>query len=164
MAARISSSYDLILRDLKATEALGARLAAVLESGDVVGLKGPLGSGKTTLARAVIAALGGTEEVPSPTFTLVQIYELARGPLWHVDLYRLERAEDALELGLEEALAEAIVLIEWPEKLGPLLPADRLEITLSPGGAEEARRVRLTAFGRWRDRLKGLTASAEASP
>lgn len=147
---------EISLPDLAATEALAAALAPLLKPGDVVGLEGSLGAGKTALARAVIRALGGSGEVPSPTFTLVQTYDLAKGVVWHFDLYRIETAEEAYELGIEEAFAEGISLIEWPEKLGPLLPADRLEIALAILPGAGARRARLAAFGHWRERLGPL--------
>jgi tRNA threonylcarbamoyladenosine biosynthesis protein TsaE len=107
-----------------ATESLGATLAMRLRRGDVVGLKGDLGAGKTTLARAIIRAAAEDPDliVPSPTFTLVEVYETPRGTFWHFDLYRLEAPEQVYELGWEEARAEGIVLLEWPERLGPLLP------------------------------------------
>ena len=119
------------LPDESATERLGATLAERLRVGDVVGLKGELGAGKTTLARAIIRAAAGDREliVPSPTFTLVEVYETPRGSFWHFDLYRLEAAEQVYELGWEEALAEGIVLLEWPERLGRLLP-QHLSVTL----------------------------------
>jgi len=119
------------LPDERATEALGATLAGRLRIGDVVGLKGDLGAGKTTLARAIIRAAAGDPEliVPSPTFTLVEVYETPRGTFWHFDLYRLEAAEQVYELGWEEALAEGIALVEWPERLGRLLPK-HLSVTL----------------------------------
>ena len=117
-------AFSMPLADETATEALGVMLAERLRPGDVVGLYGGLGSGKTTLARAVLRAASGDREliVPSPTFTLVEVYETARGTYWHFDLYRLEAAEQVYELGWEEALAEGIVLIEWPQRLGNLLP------------------------------------------
>ena len=119
------------LPDERATERLGATLAERLRVGDVVGLKGDLGAGKTTLARAIIRAAAGDPEliVPSPTFTLVEVYETPRGAFWHFDLYRLEAADQVYELGWEEALAEGIVLVEWPERLGKLLPK-HLSVTL----------------------------------
>jgi tRNA threonylcarbamoyladenosine biosynthesis protein TsaE len=117
-------AFSMSLPDESATERLGATLAERLRVGDVVGLKGELGAGKTTLARAIIRAAAGDREliVPSPTFTLVEVYETPRGSFWHFDLYRLEAAEQVYELGWEEALAEGIVLIEWPQRLGNLLP------------------------------------------
>jgi len=117
-------AFSMPLADETATEQLGATLAARLRPGDVVGLKGELGSGKTTLARAILRAAAGDPDliVPSPTFTLVEVYETARGTFWHFDLYRLEAPEQVYELGWEEARAGGIVLLEWPERLGPLLP------------------------------------------
>lgn len=145
-------SRDIALADAAATQALGRRLGARLTGGDVVCLAGNLGAGKTTLARGVIEAWTGEhEETPSPTYTLVQTYEGARGELWHVDLYRLKRAQEAWELGLEEAFATAATLIEWPERLEGQLPRDRLDIALSPEG--EGRRAALTAHGAWREKL-----------
>lgn len=121
----------LDLADAAATMALGARLAAAAAPGDVIALWGGLGAGKTTLARGFLRALGFAEEVPSPTFTLVQSYELANLTVWHFDLYRLARPQEAWELGLEEALESGVALIEWPERLGALLPKDRLDVTLA---------------------------------
>ena len=119
----------------QATEALGATLAARLKPGDVVGLKGDLGAGKTTLARAIVRAAAGDPDliVPSPTFTLVEVYDTPKGAYWHFDLYRLDDPEQVYELGWEEALAEGIVLLEWPERLGPLLP-QHLGVTLEVDG------------------------------
>lgn len=123
------------LPDERATDQLGATLAARLRIGDVVGLKGELGAGKTTLARAILRAAAEDAQliVPSPTFTLVEVYETPRGSFWHFDLYRLETPEQAFELGWEEALAEGISLVEWPERLGPLLPK-HLSVTLEMDG------------------------------
>lgn len=142
-------SHDdvLDLPDAEATMALGVRLAAAMQTGDVVLLRGDLGAGKTTLARGLIAAWTGVDEdAPSPTYTLVQVYEAARGPLWHMDLYRLQDAEEALELGLEDALIEAVTIIEWPERLGAFAPANRIEVDLSTQGG--GRQARMRAFGR----------------
>lgn len=118
----------LELPDEEATEALGARMAGILMAGDVVGLSGELGAGKTTLARGVLKALGLESEAPSPSFAIVQPYEPpeVRLPLWHVDLYRLEAAHEAVELGLDEAREHAALLVEWPERLGASLWADAL--------------------------------------
>jgi len=128
-------AFPLPLADETATEHLGATLAARLKPGDVVGLKGALGAGKTTLARAILRA--ATDDpaliVPSPTFTLVEVYETPGGTYWHFDLYRLETPEQVFELGWEEARADGIVLIEWPERLGPLLPK-HLSVTLEIDG------------------------------
>jgi tRNA threonylcarbamoyladenosine biosynthesis protein TsaE len=128
-------AFLMPLPDEAATEALGAALAARLKLGDVVGLKGDLGAGKTTLARAIIRAAAGDPDliVPSPTFTLVETYDTPNGAYWHFDLYRLDDPEQVYELGWEEALAEGIVLLEWPERLGPLLP-QHLSVTLEMDG------------------------------
>lgn len=128
-------AFPLPLADETATEQLGATLAARLKPGDVVGLKGELGAGKTTLARAILRAAMDDPAliVPSPTFTLVEVYETQHGTYWHFDLYRLETPEQVFELGWEEARAEGIVLLEWPERLGPLLPK-HLSVTLEIDG------------------------------
>ncbi len=134
---------------LAETERLAQGLAPHVASGDVIGLCGPLGSGKTAFARAFIRARLGrpAEEVPSPTFTLVQLYEHEAGAIWHFDLYRLSAPEDAYELGVEDAFAGAISLIEWPEKLGAMMPADWLEVRLAPGEDEEARVITIAPHG-----------------
>lgn len=106
------------LPDLAAVEALGARIAASLRPGDVVALSGELGSGKTTLARAIIAALGHAGEVPSPTFTIVETYDALDPPLVHADFYRLESPREAEELGLDDYREGAALVAEWPEKAG----------------------------------------------
>ncbi|WP_395708745.1 tRNA (adenosine(37)-N6)-threonylcarbamoyltransferase complex ATPase subunit type 1 TsaE [Reyranella sp.] len=130
-------SYSLSLSDEAATERLGASLAGRLRPGDLVALQGGLGAGKTTLARAVLRAASGDPAlvVPSPTFTLVEVYDTPRGSYWHFDLYRLESAEQVLELGWEEARADGVALVEWAERLGPLLPPDRLAVSLTIEGA-----------------------------
>src|SRR4029077_12606492 len=135
------------LPDDAATAAFAARISALAEIGDVIALSGDLGSGKTTFARAFIRARGGTEEVPSPTFTLVQIYELGPTVIWHFALYRLKSSDEAWELGIEDAFTEGISLIEWPERLGPLLPGYRLEITFLFAERPEARRAVIAAGG-----------------
>ena len=151
-----TSSRELYLADLAATERLAKEIARLARVGDVLALAGPLGVGKTAFARAFIRALGGEEEVPSPTFTLVQLYELGTLTLYHFDLYRLERPEEAYELGIEEAFAEGVTLIEWPERLGPLLPPERLDLALAFAEESDARRVRLTGHGSWARRLAEL--------
>jgi tRNA threonylcarbamoyladenosine biosynthesis protein TsaE len=147
------------LADSAATEALGAALAPLLRPRDIVALRGDLGAGKTTLARGLIRALAGDNalSVPSPTFTLVEIYDTPAGPLWHLDLYRLNAAEEAWELGIEQGFAEAIVLIEWPQRLGDLLPPKRLDLSLAVDGEE--RRATLRGPGDWAQRLAGLSAA-----
>ena len=149
------------LTDESATAALAQRVAMQAQAGDVIALKGDLGSGKTSFARAFIRARGsGGEAVPSPTFTLVQVYDLPCAPVWHFDLYRLRRAEEAWELGIEEAFVEAISLIEWPEQLGAILPADRLEIALLPGATPEARCAAIESGPSWAARLPAIAAQA----
>ena len=142
---------EIALPDADATARLGAAIAPRLRAGDAVLLYGPLGAGKSTLARGLIRALTKPdEEVPSPTFTLVQFYD-ARVALAHFDLYRLERADEAWEIGLDEALDAGCAIIEWPERLGDQLPPDRLEIVLAEAG--EGRAARLTPRGSWKERM-----------
>ena len=148
------------LPDETATAALAERIAAVARAGDVIALKGELGAGKTVFARAFIRARGGTEEVPSPTFTLVQAYDLDPVPVWHFDLYRLRDPDEVWELGIEDAFATAISLIEWPERLGWLLPPARLEITLDFGERPQSRRALLTGGAVWNGRLPRIDARA----
>jgi len=154
-AAPVLDSREIALPDAAATLALGRRLGETLGPGDVVCLSGNLGAGKTTLARGAIEAwTGQDEDAPSPTYTLVQTYEGAKGELWHVDLYRLKQPDDAWELGLEDAFSEAACLIEWPERLGGQLPRNRLDIALTPQG--EGRSAALTAHGAWRTKLGSI--------
>jgi len=149
------------LPDEAATAVFAARLSALAAPGDIFALKGDLGAGKTSFARAFIRARGGEEEeVPSPTFTLVQVYEVAEAAIWHFDLYRLKSPEEAWELGIEDAFSEGISLIEWPERLGPLLPKRRFEITFLFGERPEARRAALAAGEGWQERLAGIVAGA----
>jgi len=144
-------TFSLPLADEAATERLGAALAARLRPRDVVALEGGLGAGKTTLARAILRAAAGDPEliVPSPTFTLVEIYETPGVAWWHFDLYRLEQPEQVFELGWEEARAEGVALVEWPERLGPLLPRERLTVRLAIEG--EGRRATLEGEARFGD-------------
>lgn len=156
---------ELDLSGLAATGGLAARLANLAEPGDLIGLSGELGTGKTAFARAFLAARAATsgaeiDEVPSPTFTLVQTYELGPDTVWHFDLYRLDRAEDVYELGIEDALADGIVLIEWPERMAALLPDDRLDIELRFAESPERRRAVLIGRGGWAARLASIGAQA----
>lgn len=137
------------LPDEAATARLARRVAALARPGDVIALRGELGAGKTLFARAFI----GEEDVPSPTFTLVQIYDRPFGRVWHFDLYRLKSPEEAVELDIEDAFAEGISLIEWPDRLGTLLPPERLEVALDFAADSRtmptARKARLEGRGRW---------------
>jgi tRNA threonylcarbamoyladenosine biosynthesis protein TsaE len=147
----------LDLPDEAATAALAAHLAARARRGDVLALQGPLGSGKTSFARAFIRAFIGAEEVPSPTFTLVETYAApGKPPVWHFDLYRLNAPDEALELGLEEAITDAVSLIEWPERLGNWLPRESLRLSLDDGPTARARCARLIVPAGWADRLADL--------
>jgi len=146
------------LPDAAATEALGRALAPHLAAGEAVLLSGPLGAGKSTLARALIRALTTPdEEVPSPTFTLVQYYD-AEPPLAHFDLYRLDRPEEAREIGLVEALDDGAVLVEWPERLGEevdrWLGPDRLTVTITADG--DGRAATVSGAGSWEMKLRDL--------
>jgi tRNA threonylcarbamoyladenosine biosynthesis protein TsaE len=145
------------LADEAATVALARRIAALAGPGDVIALAGELGVGKTRFARAFVGTLTGErEEVPSPTFTLVQTYDSPAGPIWHFDLYRLSRPDEAYELGIEEALTDGISLIEWPDRAQALLPDERLDLTLAFAAAPNARTARIAGRGSWADRLAGL--------
>lgn len=143
----------MILRTPDETEAAGASLAALLRPGDVIALSGPLGAGKTSLARGLLAGLGLADEAPSPSYPIVIAYappEL-RIPVWHVDLYRVESADEAEELGLDDARAEAALLIEWPDRLGDLLWPDTLRLDISVE-ADGARRLTWVCPSSWEAR------------
>ncbi len=157
------TAVRLELPDLEATRALARRLARCLRPGDLVALEGELGVGKTAFARALIRALAGADiEVPSPSFTLVQRYELPGIIVTHADLYRLGAPEDVQDLDLEEALEEGAVLVEWPERADEMLPPDRLRLRFcfAPTGGEEARELVIEAGPAWRDRLPALLAES----
>ncbi len=157
MTLDLSQPHLIALPDEAATIALGAAIAPHLRRGDVVYLTGDLGMGKSTLARGLIRALTSPDQdVPSPTFTLIQSYDTADFELLHLDLYRLEDPEETRELGLDEALRDGVVLIEWPDRLGHLGFDARLDIGLeqsdntnSPDGG--GRIARLTPQGKFRD-------------
>jgi tRNA threonylcarbamoyladenosine biosynthesis protein TsaE len=147
----------LLLPDREATRAFGGRLAAVIRPGDVIALCGALGAGKTELARALIRAHAGAAiEVPSPSYTLVQDYRFEDLVILHIDLYRIADAAELQELGLEAPAADEVWLIEWPERAGPALPADRLEVELRQGDAPDSRIAEVTAGPSWKQRLETL--------
>ena len=158
--------------DLQATQRFGGLLAGRLRAGDVIALSGALGAGKSVLARAIIQAVDAAQDdVPSPTFTLVQQYALADGtPLWHLDLYRIETPQEAMALGLDDAFIDAVCLIEWPDRLQKLLPKTNLSIHLfaDDGGDDSVddgkddsgvRFADVTVPRHWADRINDLVTS-----
>lgn len=148
----MSRAGTIALDGPEATLALGAALATRLSPGDVVALDGPLGAGKTTLARGLLEGLGFTGEVASPSFPIVIPYEEGlRVPVWHVDLYRIDDPEEAEELGLDEALGEAALVIEWAERLGPGRWPDALALSLTDA-AGGGRRLTWAAGPSWERR------------
>lgn len=144
---------DLRIVDDAQMRALGARLAAAVQVGDVIALKGGLGAGKTTLARGLLSALGLQEDAPSPSFALVQPYEppLVTLPVAHVDLYRLDDDADVHELGLEDYLVDSILVIEWPERLGARLWDHSLILSIEVE-ADGTRSLTAQVPDAWRDR------------
>lgn len=154
----VPAEGDFRLADDAATARLGAAVAAELKVGEAVCLWGPLGAGKSTLARGLIRALTTPgEDVPSPTFTLVQFYEGALR-VAHFDLYRLTSPDEAYEIGLDEALEDGAAVVEWPQRLEGRLPPDRLDIELAFEETGEGRRARLIAHGAWEGRGIGFGA------
>lgn len=151
-----STSFESDAPD--ATHALARALAARLAPGDVVLLEGDVGAGKTHFARGAIQSLLlGPEDVPSPTYTLVQTYESTRGEIWHADLYRLANATELEELGLFGAFDDAICFVEWPDRLGDAAPSSALTLTFLQAGAEERRRITANwTDPKWEARLRVL--------
>src|SRR5215468_7994174 len=127
------ASFSVVLPDEQATRRLVTDIATALEPGDLLTLSGDLGAGKTTFARAMIRYLAGDEtvEVPSPTFTLMQTYELPRFPVVHTDLYRVAGSEELAELGFDDLPENAVVVVEWPDRAAGCLPDDRIDVTLT---------------------------------
>ncbi|MEL7180154.1 MAG: tRNA (adenosine(37)-N6)-threonylcarbamoyltransferase complex ATPase subunit type 1 TsaE [Pseudomonadota bacterium] len=147
--------FEFSLVDETATGALATQIAQRLRPGDTLLLAGEIGAGKSAFARALIhARLGRMEDVPSPTFTLVQTYEDDAGDIWHCDLYRLTHPDEALELGLDEAFETAICLIEWPDRLGEVAPKTALLLAFE--AQEDKHHVTITGPTPWADRLRGL--------
>ena len=149
---------DLILDSPEATRRFAARIGACLRPGDTILLEGEIGAGKTHFARTLIQSVQTTpEHVPSPTFTLIQSYDTARGEIIHADLYRLSGPEEIAELGLLDAFGTQICLVEWPDRLGPDAPATALTLRFEPGEGPDTRRI--TAHGDrhfWADRVGDL--------
>jgi tRNA threonylcarbamoyladenosine biosynthesis protein TsaE len=144
------------------TRRLAEALAPGLRPGDTLLLSGPIGAGKTLFARALIQArlarLGRVEDVPSPTFTLVQTYDDGQTEIWHADLYRLSLADEVLELGLEDAFGSSICLVEWPDRLGAAAPTDALTLTFRATEDASTREIRFSGPAAWGDRLSDLLA------
>ncbi|WP_317056420.1 tRNA (adenosine(37)-N6)-threonylcarbamoyltransferase complex ATPase subunit type 1 TsaE [Roseovarius rhodophyticola] len=141
-------STNITLPDPEATGALARRLAVFLEPGDTLLMSGEIGAGKTFFARELLSEiLPVPEDIPSPTFTIVQAYETTRGDVWHVDLYRLETKSEVVELGLLEAFSDMICLVEWPDRLGDMAPDSALNLAFSSGMHEEDRNLLIT----WQD-------------
>jgi tRNA threonylcarbamoyl adenosine modification protein YjeE len=157
------TTWDIELPDVNATEHLAMDLAASIGPGDLITLSGDLGAGKTTLARAILRYLAGDADlaVPSPTFTMMQLYQLPLMNVVHSDLYRVTTVAELSELGWDEAGDNAAVIVEWPDRAGSLLQADRLDVALNlaPGIGPSHRVVRLTGFGAWAARLNQLRAA-----
>lgn len=151
----------IYLKDLSESRLLAGRLSAVLNTGDILTFEGELGAGKTEFCRAIIHAIGYNEDVPSPTFNLVQTYEpdttdLLTPAIWHMDLYRLDRAEDVFELGIEDGFDSAVSLIEWPDRMGQYLPEGHLKIKLFHGDKEGSRYILFEGNAHWQERIKEL--------
>src|SRR5664279_4439637 len=153
-------SFTVALEDEQATRRLMVDIAAVLAPGDLITLSGDLGAGKTTFARALIRHLAGDEtiEVPSPTFTLMQAYELPRFPLVHADLYRLSGPGELAELGFDDLPENAVTLLEWPDRAAGQLPPNRFDValTLQPSHGETFRQARITGYGSFAARAERI--------
>jgi len=156
----MSANWSLDGVDLVELDRLAQRLALVLKPGDVIAVSGPLGAGKTSFARFLLARLGVEGEVPSPTFSLVQAYASPRFTVHHCDFYRLEPRELA-ELGLDDLLPSSVTIVEWPERAGDWLPADRLDIAMDETAEPYRRRIVLTGHGSWAPRLGRLRALSD---
>ena len=150
---------------LDETQRFARRFAGILGVGDVVALAGTLGAGKTAFARAVIRAFVQSDiDVPSPTYNLLLTYEANDITLYHYDLYRLEKPEDAFELDIDEAFEDGVSLIEWPDRLGRYLPADHLRVEIEPTAGADSEERTLTFYGgeNWRQRLAPLREARNA--
>ncbi len=132
-------------------------LSNILQAGDIIALWGDVGAGKTTLARHLIKNLCGDKiNVPSPTFSLLQIYDTAKFQIWHMDLYRINAPEDVFELGVEDAFHDCLSLIEWPDKMAGYLPVKRLDMVISVDIKNNHRNIYLQGDENWALRLKDM--------
>ncbi|MFA5041528.1 MAG: tRNA (adenosine(37)-N6)-threonylcarbamoyltransferase complex ATPase subunit type 1 TsaE [Bdellovibrionales bacterium] len=143
---------NIPLPDLAATQSLAKRIAPLLKKGDVVALTGELGTGKTEFARALLQTMGTKGDVPSPTFTLVQTYEVSGLLVFHFDLYRLKSSSELDELGWDDALAQGVTLVEWPERAERRLPLNRLTLRFSLA-QDEKRSCSIEKGGDWERRI-----------
>ena len=148
-------TLSINLKNLEVSQSFSARIAQRLKLGDVIGLSGPIGAGKSTIARFIINSLievhgMPTFEIPSPTFTLIEEYDFPKFKIFHIDLYRVEHPPDILELGLEELFTEGVALIEWPDRLGQLQPSNMLNLFLSSDNASKNRILRVENPGAWK--------------
>lgn len=151
-------SRSIYLADAEATTALAARIAPCLGAGDTLLLEGEIGAGKSHLARGLIQAkmaeTGQIEDVPSPTFTLVQVYDIGGTEIWHADLYRLRSADEVIETGLDDAFETALCLVEWPDRLGACAPAQAMRLSLIAEG--DGRRLTASGPDRWAQVLEAM--------
>ena len=145
----------LLLNNIKDTIKLGKKLAELSKNGDIFCLKGALGTGKTTLARAFIKYLTNNDKVLSPTFPLLLTYEYKNNIIWHYDMYRLENTEDIWNLSMEEALNDGIILIEWPEIIEKLLPITKIDIIIKDIN-HNARSVEISANKEFKQKITGF--------
>tara|TARA_B100001142_G_C14272203_1_gene631343 strand:- start:666 stop:1175 length:510 start_codon:yes stop_codon:yes gene_type:complete len=166
MTSVSKSSATIKLADITATQNIAVQISNIAKTGDIIALIGDLGCGKTTFARAFINARTAIyENVPSPTFTLLQTYEFPSAtysiPVYHFDLYRIENIDEIEELGIDDAFAEGISLIEWPERLGSLIPRNRLEVIFTLGGDAKCRKATINFCGSWTSRFNSLINNME---
>jgi tRNA threonylcarbamoyladenosine biosynthesis protein TsaE len=146
---------NILIRDPEQTAKLAEDIAALAEVGETILLHGEMGVGKTYFAKKFLRALGVDEDmVSSPTFTLVNIHETRKGPVWHADLYRIQTPDEVIELGLNEGLAQALSVVEWPERASIAWPDSRLEISLAFHGDGNARHAALNAHGSWQKKIR----------
>jgi tRNA threonylcarbamoyladenosine biosynthesis protein TsaE len=153
----LNKTLKIDIHSAEETANLARLLSPNLASGDTVLLSGPVGAGKTHFARAFIKSLlVSDEDVPSPTFTLVQTYDTRCGEVWHADLYRLSEEQEIVELGLSDAMIDAICLIEWPDRLGSYVPDDALHISLTPSKSLDHRSIEAKwTDSKWDEKTKG---------